>query len=71
MKWFHRKPKPNPEPTPKWTDPLNPHGDGTLRAGDPLFDAIMRGNVLRGTFGAQGWKFEETGEAPDTDPNQE
>ncbi len=44
---------------PEWTDPLDPHGDGTLRPGDPIFDATMRGNAVHGTFGPNGWKFEE------------
>lgn len=31
------------------TDPLDPHGDGTLRPGDDLFDAMMRGEAVMGT----------------------
>ncbi len=58
-KWFKRKPKPAPKSGPEWTDPLDPHGDGTLRAGDPIFDAMMRGNAVHGTFGDEGWKFNE------------
>jgi hypothetical protein len=55
MAWF--RPKPKPEPA--WTDPLDPHGDGTLREGDPVFDAMMRGNAVHGNFGPGGWKFDE------------
>ncbi len=55
---FRRKPKVGPE----WTDPLDPHGDGTLRRGDPIFDAVMRGNAVYGNFGPQGWTFNEFGD---------
>jgi hypothetical protein len=53
--WWGGKKKPQVE----WTDPLNPHGDGTLREGDTIFDAMMRGNVMIGNFGSDGWVFEE------------
>lgn len=54
-RWWKRK-----QVTPQWSDPLNPHGDGTLRPGDPVYDATMRGNAVSGEFGPEGWKFEET-----------
>lgn len=31
-------------------NPLDPHGDGTLRPGDPIFEAAMRGES---TFGVR------------------
>lgn len=48
-------------PTPQWSDPLDPHGDGTLRPGDQVYDAMMRGNTIMGRFGPNGWEFEESG----------
>jgi hypothetical protein len=62
MEWpWHRKAAPDPV---VWTDPLDPHGDGTLRLGDPVFDAAMRGHAMYGTFGPDGWKLEEKDENP-------
>lgn len=49
-----------PKPDPAWTDPLDPHGDGTLRKGDPIFDAMMKGNAVLGNFGPEGWEFKES-----------
>ncbi|WIF20578.1 hypothetical protein SEA_JFLIX2_88 [Rhodococcus phage Jflix2] len=41
-------------------DPLDPHGDGTLRPGDPIFDAAMRGNGVHGVRRDDGsWELEE------------
>lgn len=41
-------------------DPLNPHGDGTLRPGDPIFEAAMRGNSVVGTLNEDGtWDYKE------------
>ena len=34
------------------SDPLNPHGDGTLCPGDPIFDAAMRGEAVYGVRNA-------------------
>lgn len=42
------------------TDMLNPHGDGTLREGDVLFDALMEGKTVRGNRTSAGWELEET-----------
>lgn len=42
----------------EWSDPLDPHGDGTLRAGDPIFDAMMRGEAIMGNFGPNGWEYD-------------
>lgn len=36
-------------------DPLDPHGDGTLRPGDFLFDAMMSGQAVSGTRTPDGW----------------
>lgn len=51
---FKKKTKPSVQ----WSDPLDPHGDGTLRPGDPVFDAMMRGEVAFGNFDDEtGWNF--------------
>lgn len=46
-------------------DMLDPHGDGTLREGDPLFDALMSNQVVYGNRTPKGWdvktsKLDET-----------
>lgn len=44
------------KPTVKWTDPMDPRGDGTLRAGDPMYDTLMKGNTVIGNFDPhKGW----------------
>lgn len=48
-------------------DPLDPHGDGTLRPGDPIFDATMRGEVVYGTRGPGGWTMEHLPEPDEGD----
>lgn len=54
MRWPWSK-KPAPEP-----HPLDPHGDGTLRPGDPIFDAAMRGYGVVGVVNPDGtWELEE------------
>lgn len=58
--WPFRKRTPAPEP--EWTDPLDPHGDGTLRPGDPIYDAAMSGKTVFGNFGPEGWVLEEKDE---------
>ena len=46
--------------SPTWTDPLDPHGDGTLRQGDPVFDAVMKGKSVMGHYDPNGtWTFTE------------
>lgn len=39
-------------------DPLDPHGDGTLREGDAVFDAVMKGQVVSGTRNSDGWTLD-------------
>lgn len=52
-------------------DPLDPRGDGTLRPGGPIFDAMMRGEAVYGNRQDDGsWRMEHTpdslyGEGPD------
>lgn len=44
-------------------DPLDPHGDGTLRPGDPIFDAMMRGKAMVGRRNDDGtWDMKEVGD---------
>lgn len=61
MKWFKRKSK--GRTSAKYADPLDPldpHGDGTLRPGDPVFDAVMRGNAVIGNRSDDGtWDYKE------------
>lgn len=58
-----------PEPV-EWTDPLDPHGDGTLRPGDPVFDALMRGEAVVGNYDEEkGWEI-ETHRVKDPDPSR-
>lgn len=39
-------------------DMLDPHGDGTLREGDLLFDALMENKVIVGNRTPEGWILE-------------
>lgn len=65
MIWpFSRKKKPQTTEitatsAPADYDPLDPHGDGTLRPGDPVFEAAMRGETMIGNRGPDGWTFKE------------
>lgn len=47
LRFWRRKKSPQPAPSPDvadlGSDPLDPHGDGTLRPGDPLFDSLFDG----------------------------
>lgn len=47
-------------------DMLDPHGDGTLREGDPLFDALMSNQVVYGNRTPTGWEL-ETSNLDETD----
>jgi len=40
----HRWVRRNTEPMELGPDPMDPHGDGTLRPGDPMFELIMSTN---------------------------
>ena len=44
-------------------DPLNPHGDDTLRPGDFIYDAAMRGNDVYGERNDDGWNLQEIKDA--------
>lgn len=44
-------------------DPLDPHGDGTIRPGDPMFDLMMKGTFVYGNRRPDGkWDVESLDE---------
>lgn len=48
-------------------DPLDPRGDGTLRPGDPVYDAAIRGESVMGTPAADGtWELRPSPIGDDT-----
>ena len=50
------------------SDPLDPHGDGTIRQGDPLYDLLMSGVVHAERVGdSDEWNVATT-TAPEAPP---
>lgn len=62
----------NPRPLDLGDDPMDPHGDGTIREGDPVYHLLLSGNAVVGNRREDGlWDVEVDGQPVESTPDTE